>query len=340
MQLDVKRKDSRHSLHVQRLEDRTGVLVRLGTFGPSSRVKIVSRESSQEPTTVPLQLSTEGIGGLAAQIDEINRAFRAYVEPSPFRTLPKPGGILLHGPSGTGKSLLLERIANVGWGKVLKLDGTTLDEGLSEIKMRVRKVLQEARNCCPSIIIIDHIDCIAMRKGREGSERSIAGTLRSEIEALVDVPSVIVLAATNRINDLDPILRKPKCFEFKISIPIPNAPARTEIIKTILGMSPTDGDPVLDEVGQRTHGFTGEDLYELMLVARRESPQPGHPTTSVPGLNRDAIESALKRVRPTAMREIVLEVPKVRWTDIGGQESVKQTLRKAFEWPLKVPISI
>ncbi|KAI9887631.1 MAG: AAA+-type ATPase [Watsoniomyces obsoletus] len=323
---DVKRKNSRHSFCVQRLEDGTGSAVVIGIFGPTSRVKIVGEQASQGSTSVALHLSTAGIGGLAAQMDEINEALRAYVEPAP--SLPKPGGILIHGPSGTGKSLLLEKIAAISWGKVFKLDGT-LDESLGEVKNRVRRIFQEARKY-QSIIIIDHIDAIAMKKGREGSERSIAGTLRAEIEALVDAPSVVVLAATNCINGLDPTLLKPKCFEFKIAIPIPNAEARTEIIKTFIGES-SHKDPILDEIGQRTHGFTGEDLYELMLVARR---MPGQPSQS---LTRDAVERALRRVRPTAMREVVLDVPKVRWTDIGGQESVKQTLRKTFEWPLKYP---
>lgn len=340
----------------------------LARFQTTSKLEISSADLTEDTSPASLILSNADIGGLTPQIQLINRVLTAFNSINILHSwIVRPGGLLLHGSAGTGKSMLLQRIARTGWGKVFNLDASTIGRHVGDTTMNIHKIFEAARSQPRSIIIIDQLDLFASKERQDHGGLSSAGTLRSELKALNDVElrgQVIVVAATSRINDIDNSLRRPDCFEFEIEIPIPNANARTEIIKTIAGLSLSTADALLESLGERTHGYTGSDLYALMRMAGWEcvyrqraraegddddddgglangscdvDPNEGGMAASKNhSLIQDDVDKALLQIRPTAMREIFLEVPKVRWSDIGGQEHVKQSLREALEWQLKV----
>ncbi|KAI9769970.1 MAG: AAA+-type ATPase [Geoglossum simile] len=322
-----------------------------------------------------LHICPGAVGGLASQINSLNQLFTVFDLPNygiPSR-LGGPGGILLYGPPGTGKSLLLSQIASTGWGKVFKLDTSIIDRFVGESEAAIRRAFSDAKRQQPSIIIIDELDSFAPKRGRssETGEPKIVSTLVAELNSLnttsgcANFSRVLVIAATNRPNNIDESLRRPGRFESEIEIPIPDANARTQILKVLLDIPIDTQDELLESLGERTHGFVGADLQAVLKKAiinsiirserfkpetRSDTKRPIidsnhqsggdlHPTkaSSAYELTQGDIDSALLEVRPTAMREVYLEPPKIRWSDIGGQDEVKQSLREAVEWPLKHP---
>ena len=291
---------------------------------------------------MPLELSPLGLEGLESKVKDINQIFGALGKYTTRSWLSKPGGLLLYGPGGTGKTYLLQKIAAIGWGAVFPVDTSSFGLGIGENATLLHKVFQDAKSQQRSTIIIDQLELIASKKPRENSHKSLARRLKAEMEALADLPEVSVIAATNQLNEIDPILRIPDFLEFEVEIPIPNRSARTKIIKSLLGISSTVVDVMIDNLGERTHGFSVSDLRALIRMSGwlsicREQvcgiKHHGHANnihvvddgldSPAHGLILADIEGALSRVRPTAMREIILEVPKIRWIDIGGRETVK-----------------
>ena len=269
-------------------------------------------------------------------------------------------------------SLLLGEIASTGWGKVFTLDTSVIGRYVGESEAAIRKVFSDAKKQQPSVIIIDELDTFAPKRNRssETGELKIVSTLVAELDSLNNVSGgaklsrVLVIAATNRPNDIDESLRRPGRFESEIEISIPDADARTQILKVLLDIPIDMHNELLEHLGERTHGFVGADLQAVLKKAitnaifrferaqtRTVSQAEGLITNAdnrsaadlhtvktkiAHKLTKDDIDAALLEVRPTAMREVYLETPKVRWTDIGGQDEVKQSLREAVEWPLKV----
>ena len=357
------RKGQRRSFRIKRLDDFTGRQPNLAHFQTTSKVRIIVNEGENLPSR-HLKLSTAEIGGLDIQIHSINRVLEAInVQTRPYHWLSRPGGILLYGSPGTGKSTLLKMVARTGWGKVFHIDSSLLSTYVGETTAKIRKIFEEAKSHPKSIVMIDQLDLFGSKRDRQGGEPYHAGALKSELELLREESNkaqVLVIAATSRIDEIDNSLRRPDYFEFEIEIPIPNAIARTEIIKSIADVPLSQPNTLLENLGERTHGFTGSDLYALLRMAGWESlsrqgvdkelgrgtltngddqvneRDPDGLSRTDHGLTLEDIDRALLSVRPTAMREVFLEVPKVRWTDIGGQEHVKQSLREAIEWGLKV----
>ncbi len=259
--------------------------------------------------------------------------------------------------------MLLQKLAASEWGNVSYVDATLLSKQSGQAAAHIGKLFEEARNWSRGIVIFDQLDLLAPRQDSFDRQWSNAAALRIGLNLLAtEFPRkrILVIAATNQINQIDPSLRRPDCFEFEIEIPIPNAVARTEIIKSIVGLSVSANDSLLEQLGERSHGFTGSDLTALLRLAGWESVhRQGHSfgklhyTSQVNGINTENIgdkasihqltqsdlDKALLQVRPTALREIVLEVPKVHWNDIGGQKHVKESLKEAFEWQFKVFIN-
>ncbi|KAI9873840.1 MAG: AAA+-type ATPase [Pleopsidium flavum] len=343
-------------------------------FIGSSRVCLQSlaSSSSTQRSDHGLEISNTGIGGLDRQLRQLNERLAAYNTghrrlkmPSWYRR--RRGAILLHGPTGTGKSLILEKIASAPWHKVLFFDSLILGPNVSDGVAAVRKVFAEAHRYQPSVIIVDQLETIASKTGFSDGTRgaSMVWAIRQELDRIGD-SKVLFIAATRRLTGIDESLRVPGRLEFEIEIPIPDANARIEILKVLHGLPTAALDARLERLGERTHGYVGADLMALLQLAADKAEarylQVSHPeevhsllvngnqnqTDTPPEPSKEDeetlvtvtetdLDEALTEIRPTAMREVFLEAPKVRWSDIGGQHKVKQNLKEAVEWPFKYP---
>ena len=315
-----------------------------------------SNDEISSNRSIVLTIPGSGLGGLDDQVKRLNEIVSEYnAAESRYEWLdgppPRERGVLLFGFSGTGKSLLLQKIAEAGWKDVIKLnreafEGPRMSEGSASIK----KAFVDAVRSQPSVIIIDDLESFAQKQSREDAAalRSFGALLCQEIDQLHDA-RVLVLGAAQSIADVDQDLRHLNRFSVEIEIPVPNSNARAEILRIICGRSIDAEDRELDSVAARTHGFVGRDLMRLHrlagkeAIARVEGSQVDGTTASVAQdaqyqMKRLEVDyfNALQHVRPTAMREIFVETPQVRWTDIGGQEKVKEYLEEAIIWPFKV----
>ncbi|KAF3939753.1 Spastin [Dactylella cylindrospora] len=347
---------------------------------PSTPRKTPKTAALQPPVEVKSfpQTKSSSIGGLDRQL----QILRTHIASSllHFRqftrsNLTPPLGILLYGPPGTGKTMLLRSIATEAGANNYIIDSSLIGKFLGESEASIRKVFSEAKKPTNgkkrSIIFIDEIDAFAPKRGDGDttSDSRLVTTLLTEMDSLAavddDVESdssrVMVIAATNRPNGIDPALRRPGRFDLEIEIPIPDAKARLEILKLLLKGVETEFDKsteggYITSWANRAHGFVGADLETVVKKAatssvRRslESKREGSlsfagffldevdTSESTLSISADDIEMALKETKPSAMKEIVLELPETRWSDIGGQVEVKEKLKEAVEWPLLHP---
>lgn len=319
---------------------------------PETPKKSSKKEKKKAAKPAPPTVTFDSIGGLAPQID----AFRTFLvsiledaEEFSKKGLIPPRGVLLYGPPGTGKTLMLRAVAAEMNAKPFILDGSVMGKYMGESEASIRKIFAEARKHQPSIIFMDEVDSLAPKRSQgEGSEGRVVATLLTEIDNIDSVGEdglptrVAIVAATNRPNAIDEALRRAGRFEKELEIGIPDASARHEILTLLtrkIEFSPcTDKESYLATLASRTHGYVGADLesvirgaFTLALNRRRRD------TAETTLISSADLETALTNVKPTAMREIFIEPPKVRWSDIGGQEEVKQRLREAVEWPLTHP---
>ena len=304
---------------------------------------------------INLVLSIDGIGGLDRQLDILNERLREYDERNerfqmPPTYQPRRGGILLYGPSGTGKSLLLSRIAAARWKKVFRIDRTLNNNRVGGKEAALRAIFADACNHQPSIIVIDHLETIAGRIDQHDNHQPVNVTpcLLEELDKLGDA-RVLVVAATRTLQAIDPDLRNLRRLGPGIEIPVPSSRSRTEILKILSGLPKSAPSDNLDRLGEVTHGFVGSDLEDLvqtamrMAMARAKSEEILNPQERLGNDSKIAVqltpadlESALLEIRPTVMREVYVETPNVRWSDIGGQREVKAAIRQTVEWPYKV----
>jgi len=263
-----------------------------------------------------------------------------------------PKGILLYGPPGTGKTLLAKAVANESNAHFISISGPEImSKFYGESEARLREIFKEAKEKAPSIIFIDEIDSIAPKREEVTGEveRRVVSQLLSLMDGLESRGKVIVIAATNRPNAIDPALRRPGRFDREIEIRVPDKKARLEILQIHTRNMPLAPDVNLEKIANMTHGFVGADLEYLckeaaMKCLRRVLPELNLEEEKIPPevLNKlivtmDDFMEALKEVTPSAMREVYIETPDVRWSDIGGLEDVKRQLQEAVEWPLKYP---
>lgn len=306
----------------------------------------------------PLYISSEGIGGLEKQLNQLNEILADYsdedqvfIYPPHYR--PNRGGILLHGASGTGKSTVLQNLARAGWRKVLQVDTSVIDHRSADTSNSISRIFEEAHRNQPSLVIIDGIEILAGKRSSHSDETSanIAPNLGRELERLGSA-RVLVVAATAFLPNIDERLRVPGRFDYEIEIPVPSSKARAEILKVLHRQTKDVDLRMLETLAERTHGFVGADLESLIQRAVKkakarlseshltEAMTNGSAGSKEPGITIEVISidfnEALLEVRPTAMREVFLQTPNVRWSDIGGQYEVKKSLAQAIEWPLKV----
>lgn len=302
------------------------------------------------------EVTYEDIGGLQDEITKVREMIELPLRhPEIFERLgvEPPKGVLLYGPPGTGKTLLAKAVANETNAHFISINGPEImSKYYGQSEENLRKKFEEAEKNAPSIIFIDEIDAIATKREETKGEveRRVVAQLLALMDGLKSRGRVVVIAATNVPNTLDAALRRPGRFDRELEIGVPNKEGRLNILKIHTRNMPLDKDVSLKELASVTHGFVGADLASLakeaaMIVLRRvlpdlknekDEPLPKEILEKLKIHKRD-FRDALKVVRPSALREVLVEVPNVKWQDIGGLEGVKQELREAVEWPLKHP---
>ena len=302
------------------------------------------------------RVTYEDIGGLKHVIQRIRELVELPLRhPELFRRLgiEPPKGILLYGPPGCGKTLLAKAVANESEAYFIAINGPEImSKFYGESEQRLREIFKEAEENAPAIIFIDEIDSIAPKREEVTGEveKRVVAQLLALMDGLKERGKVIVIGATNRPEALDPALRRPGRFDREIEIPPPDKRARREILAVHTRNMPLADDVDLDKIADMTHGYTGADLAALvkeaaMAALRRfikegridlSQPVPAEKLRELKVTMKDFLE-AMKYVQPTLIREVYVEVPEVRWSDIGGLENVKQQLREAVEWPMKHP---
>ncbi|MFC1754400.1 CDC48 family AAA ATPase [Thermoproteota archaeon] len=304
------------------------------------------------------EVSYEDIGGLKDEISKIREMVELPLKhPEIFERLgiEPPKGVLLHGPPGTGKTLLAKAVASESNSNFYLINGPEImSKYYGQSEENLRKKFEEAEQNAPSIIFIDEVDAIAPKREESKGEveRRVVAQLLALMDGLQSRGKLIVIAATNIPNAIDQALRRPGRFDRELEIGVPDKEGRLTIIKIHTRNMPLAEDVKLEELAEITHGFVGADLSSLakeaaMTVLRRVLPElhldreeaiPKEMLEKLRVTKQDFME-ALKLVRPSAMREVLIEVPDVKWEDIGGLEKVKQELKEAVEWPLEHPKS-
>jgi transitional endoplasmic reticulum ATPase len=298
-------------------------------------------------------VSYEDVGGLKPQLQRIRELIELPLRyPEVFERLgiDAPKGVLLHGPPGCGKTLIARAIAHETEANFFSVSGPeVVHKFYGESEAQLRKIFEEAARKSPSIIFLDEIDAIAPRREQTIGEveKRIVAQLLALMDGLTKRQNVIVIAATNIPNALDPALRRPGRFDREIAIPIPDRSGRREMLEIHSRGMPLAGDVKLEHLAEITHGFVGADLEALcreaaMICLRRILPKIDFAGSSIPyeqlsrlEVRMDDFLAALREVEPSAIREVFVEVPDVRWEDVGGLSAVKERLRESVEWPLK-----
>ncbi len=301
------------------------------------------------------KIAYEDIGGLQKELQRVREMIELPLKyPQVFERLgiDPPKGVLLHGPPGCGKTLIARAVANETAAYFTHISGPeVMGKFYGESEGRLRSVFEEAKTNAPAILFIDEIDAIAAKReemgGEKQVERRVVAQLLSLMDGLESRGEVIVIGATNIPNSLDPALRRPGRFDREISISIPDQRGRLDILHIHTRGMPLAGDVDLNKLAQITHGFVGADMEALcreaaMNALRKIMPSINFQMDEIPYdtlLKLDVTASdftdALKEVEPSAIREVFVEVPDVKWADIGGLEEVKQRLTEAVVWPLK-----
>ncbi len=302
------------------------------------------------------EVTYDDIGGLEDEVKKIREMVELPLKhPELFEALgiEPPKGVLLHGPPGTGKTLIAKAVASESEAHFILVNSPELTSKFyGETEKRIREVFEDAEKNAPSIIFFDEIDAIAPKREETYGEveRRMVAQLLSVMDGLKSRGKVVVIGATNRPNALDPALRRPGRFDRELTIGVPNKQGRLKILQIHTRNMPLTKDVDLEALASITHGFVGADLNALckeaaMVVLRNVLPElklKEEEHLSDKDLARlkvtmDDFRSALKMVRPSALREVMIEPPNVPWDAVGGLEEVKQSLREAVELPLKNP---
>jgi len=322
--------------------------------GEGTQIEISEKVAKEVPKGVQ-RVTYEDIGGLRDEIQKVREMIELPLRhPELFVRLgvEAPKGVLLHGPPGSGKTLLAKAVANESGANFYVIGGPEImSKFYGESEERLREVFKEAQDNAPSIIFIDEIDSIAPKREEVTGEveKRVVSQLLSLMDGMQARGKVVVIGATNRVNALDPALRRPGRFDREIEIGVPGRDGRLEVLQIHTRGMPLDKTVNLENLANRTHGFVGADLEALckeaaMRALRRILPEIDLEAESIPAkvlskliVDMKDFEDALKEVQPSALREVLVEVPNVKWSEIGGLNDVKKQLQQAVEWPLKYP---
>ncbi len=295
----------------------------------------------------------EDVGGLKPVITKVREMIELPLKhPELFDRLgiDPPKGVLLHGPPGTGKTMLAKAVANESDAYFISINGPEImSKYYGESEKALRDLFEEAGKNTPAIIFLDELDSIAPKRGDVTGEveRRVVAQLLSLMDGLKERKNVIVIGSTNRPEALDMALRRPGRFDREIELGVPDMEGRMEIFQIHTRGMPLHEDVVLEDFAKRTYGFVGADISAVgreaaMNALRRILPEIDLEEPTIPKeildrliVQKDDFDAALREVSPSAMREILVEVPNVDWEDIGGLEDVKQLLVEAVEWPLR-----
>ena len=314
----------------------------------------ITRDTLEELSLHVRDITYEDIGGLSREIREVREMIEVPLRhPELFSRLGinPPRGVLLHGPPGTGKTLIARAVASETDANFISISGPEIvSKFYGESEQRLRQIFEEAEKGAPSIIFIDEIDSIApKREDVSGDlERRVVAQLLALMDGLSSRGEVIVIAATNRPNALDTAIRRGGRFDREIEIGIPNKNGRLEILYVHTRGMPLDETLDLKEIAEATHGFVGADLYSLCKEAAMHTLERALPDLDVKEdipsvilenlkVTREDFYTARKKIEPSAMREVFVEVSEVHWDEAGGLEEAKQALIESVEWPLKFP---
>jgi transitional endoplasmic reticulum ATPase len=337
------------------------VVISTSPSGPviiANSTEIIVSEESSKAEQISKQgenasITYEDIGGLGDAVARVREMIELPLRhPELFKRLgvEAPKGVLLHGPPGTGKTLLAKAIANETNSNFYTIGGPEImSKYHGESEERLRNVFDQAEKNAPSIIFIDEIDSIAPKREEVTgeTERRIVAQLLSVMDGMTSRGKVVVIAATNRVDAIDPALRRPGRFDREIEIGVPNRDGRLEVLQIHTRGMPIDKDVNLEKLADISHGFVGADLQALakeaaMRALRRVLPDINLSGEGIPidTLRKIIVRmqdfmDVIKEMEPSAMREVFVEVPDIKWDDIGGLSTIKQELQEAVEWPLK-----
>ncbi|HJU13467.1 MAG TPA: CDC48 family AAA ATPase [Candidatus Nitrosotalea sp.] len=299
------------------------------------------------------RVTYDDLGGLKNEVQKIREMVELPMRhPELFEKLgvEAPKGVLLYGPPGTGKTLLAKAVAGETNSHFLSISGPEIiGKFYGESEERLRQLFKEAEENSPSIVFIDEIDSIAPKREEVTGEleKRIVSQLLTLMDGMKSRGKVVVIAATNRPDSIDPALRRPGRFDREIEIGIPDEPGRADILAIHTRGMPLEEKVNLQQIAKVTHGFVGADLEILakeaaMRSLRRILPDLDLEKEKIPAevlqkivITEGDFRDALKEVRPSALREVIVQVPNVSWEDVGGLESLKDELHEAVEWPLK-----
>jgi transitional endoplasmic reticulum ATPase len=297
----------------------------------------------------------EDIGGLDDELEQVREMVELPMRhPELFQQLgiEPPKGVLLHGPPGTGKTLMAKAVANEIDAYFTNISGPEImSKYYGESEEQLREIFEEATENAPAIVFIDEIDSIAPKRGETSGdvERRVVAQLLSLMDGLEERGQVTVIGATNRLDSLDPALRRGGRFDREIEIGVPDKDGRLEVLQVHTRGMPLVEDIDLEQYAESTHGFVGADLESLakesaMNALRRVRPQLDLEQDEIDADVLDSLEvterdfkEALKGIQPSAMREVFVEVPDVTWDQVGGLDDTKERLRETIQWPLDYP---
>jgi transitional endoplasmic reticulum ATPase len=313
----------------------------------------ISTEPAKEVENIP-SVTYDDVGGLKDAVQKIREMVELPLRhPELFERLgiAPPKGVLLYGSPGTGKTLLAKAVANESDANFFYIGGPeVVSKYVGESEERLRKIFQDAQKEGPSIIFIDEIDAIAPKRGEVMGEveKRLVSQMLTIMDGLKSRGEVIVIAATNREDSIDPALRRPGRFDREIEIGVPTIEDRKEILQIHVRNMPLGEDVSLDELASLTHGYTGADISLLTKEAALKTLRRVLPTINIEAeIPQDVLDSlkveredffnALHEILPSALREVFVERPNIEWKDVGGLDNVKKELQEAVELPLKKP---